>query len=130
MPLDQKLPGSGNREGDHCLWCLAAPATIRVRTRSEEIMMRKVVTLMVVLLCAGAQWCVSQAAPKVANLAGEWNGTLDANGTKLRLVLKVSKSGDGKLSATIDSPDQNATGIPVSLVDQTGDAVKRSEEHT
>ena len=87
-------------------------------------MMRKVVTLMVVLLCAGAQWCVSQAAPKVANLAGEWNGTLDANGTKLRLVLKVSKSGDGKLSATIDSPDQNATGIPVSSVDQTGNAVK------
>ncbi|HEY6349330.1 MAG TPA: CocE/NonD family hydrolase [Candidatus Angelobacter sp.] len=63
-------------------------------------------------------------APDSARMVGEWNGTLDAGGNKLRLVLKVSKGKDGKLTATIDSPDQNVNDIPVSSVEQTGDDVK------
>src|SRR5215467_6406007 len=65
----------------------------------------------------------SKPAQTASSLEGEWNGTLEANGTKLRLVLKVS-SKEGKLTATIDSLDQNANGIPVSSVVQTGDQVK------
>ena len=65
----------------------------------------------------------SKPAQTASSLEGEWNGALDANGTKLRLVLKVS-SKEGKLTATIDSLDQNANGIPVSSVVQTGDQVK------
>src|SRR5262249_29937390 len=65
----------------------------------------------------------SKPAQTASSLEGEWNGTLDANGTKLRLLLKVS-SKEGKLTATIDSLDQNANGIPVSSVVQTGDPGK------
>src|SRR5947209_606040 len=58
------------------------------------------------------------------SLEGEWSGALDVQGQKLRLVLKVKKTPDGKLSGTIDSPDQGANDIPISLVEQSGDAVK------
>src|SRR5262249_43502654 len=53
-----------------------------------------------------------------------WQGTLTAGGAKLRLVLKVAKSAEGKLTGTLDSPDQNANGIPISSIDQSGNEVK------
>ena len=49
-------------------------------------------------------------------LQGIWQGTLDAGGTKLRLVLKVAKGPDGTLTATLDSPDQGAAGLPADSV--------------
>lgn len=48
------------------------------------------------------------------DIAGDWNGTLHANGGELRLVLHISKNSDGSLKATLDSVDQGANGIPVS----------------
>ncbi|HEY6273571.1 MAG TPA: alpha/beta fold hydrolase, partial [Terriglobales bacterium] len=57
-------------------------------------------------------------------LEGEWQGTLDTGGTKLRLVLKVTKNGEGMLTATLDTLDQNAKGIPVSSIEQSGGDVK------
>jgi len=48
------------------------------------------------------------------DITGDWNGTLHANGTELRLVLHISKNSDGSLKATLDSVDQGANGIPVS----------------
>jgi uncharacterized protein len=44
---------------------------------------------------------------------GLWQGTLKVPGAELRVVFHVNKATDGKLSATLDSPDQGATGIPV-----------------
>jgi pimeloyl-ACP methyl ester carboxylesterase len=68
---------------------------------------------------------VSQNAPSDSHsIAGDWNGELDVQGQKLRLVLHLTKNPDGKLLGTIDSLDQGANGIPVSSVDQTGDNVK------
>ncbi|MBZ5505072.1 MAG: hypothetical protein LAO78_06265 [Acidobacteriia bacterium] len=64
------------------------------------------------------------AAQPSQGIVGDWNGTLDVQGTKLRLVLHVKKNADGKLTATIDSLDQNANGIPVSAIEQTGNNVK------
>jgi fermentation-respiration switch protein FrsA (DUF1100 family) len=49
------------------------------------------------------------------DITGEWNGVLKVQGIQLRLVFNISRSGDG-YSATMDSPDQNAKGIPVSTV--------------
>lgn len=63
-------------------------------------------------------------SPGNGSIVGDWNGVLDAQGTKLRLVLHIKKNPDGTFAATIDSPDQNANGIPVSAVDQTGKNVK------
>lgn len=45
-------------------------------------------------------------------IEGDWEGTIDAGGAKLRLVLHVVKK-DGMLTATLDSPDQGATGLAI-----------------
>jgi hypothetical protein len=59
-----------------------------------------------------------------ADLAGDWQGALDTNGTKLRLVFHVSVAADGKLAATLDSLDQGAKGIPVQSVTVDGASVR------
>lgn len=43
--------------------------------------------------------------------AGDWQGTLVVPGAELRLVFHIERDGDG-LSATVDSVDQGADGIP------------------
>lgn len=49
------------------------------------------------------------------NITGQWNGLLKAQGTQLRLVIHIERFMVG-YTLTMDSPDQNAKGIPV---DQT-----------
>lgn len=56
-----------------------------------------------------------QKAPD-RTLAGTWHGVLEAGATKLRLVLNVARQADGSYKATLDSPDQDAAGIPVDSV--------------
>lgn len=46
------------------------------------------------------------------NITGDWYGILNVHGTQLSLVLHIKKTDSGYQS-TLDSPDQNATGIPV-----------------
>jgi hypothetical protein len=48
-----------------------------------------------------------------SDLQGIWNGTLDVNGVKLRLALKISEAADGTLSGAMDSLDQGARDLPV-----------------
>lgn len=52
-------------------------------------------------------------------IQGDWYGTLDAMGTKLPLVFHVSGTDDA-LTATMDSPDQNALGIEMDEVKLVG----------
>src|SRR5665647_3753062 len=47
------------------------------------------------------------------NITGEWNGSLKVGGMQLRLVFHITKT-DAGYSATMDSPDQGAKGIPMS----------------
>jgi|SRR5215216_1391011 len=54
---------------------------------------------------------------------GDWKGTLDTAGTKLDLVLHIS-SKDGVLSATLDSPDQGATGLAIESISVTGKSLR------
>ncbi len=54
-------------------------------------------------------------------LIGSWEGEMNV-GQKVRLVFRV-KQADGKLSATMDSPDQGVTGIPVANTSMSGDSV-------
>jgi pimeloyl-ACP methyl ester carboxylesterase len=49
------------------------------------------------------------------NIEGDWEGTLDAGVAKLRLVLHVVRK-EGGLRATLDSPDQGATGLPIDSI--------------
>lgn len=53
---------------------------------------------------------------------GTWSGSLDAGGAELRIVFHIKEEDEG-LTATMDSPDQGVTGIPVSDVTVAGDSV-------
>lgn len=52
--------------------------------------------------------------PSVAaqEITGAWNGVLEVEGTRLRLVFHIAQTDKGYVT-TLDSPDQGATGIPV-----------------
>jgi len=56
------------------------------------------------------------------SLAGNWFGTLDAGGTKLRLLLKVEKT-TGGYAAKLDSIDQDAKDLPLDSVALNGNKV-------
>jgi len=49
-------------------------------------------------------------------LAGIWSGTLTAGTLQLPLVLRFTRQPDGSYTATLDSPNQGAFGIPASAV--------------
>ena len=62
--------------------------------------------------------------PTHADLVGRWQGTLAVGDVQLRLVFEVNESEEGELVATLDSPDQGATGIPVDTVELEGDTIR------
>ncbi|PVY38570.1 hypothetical protein C8E01_11695 [Pontibacter virosus] len=62
-----------------------------------------------------------QAAPE--QVTGTWNGALNVGGTSLPLVLHIKAEADGTLTATMDSPQQGAKGIPVQEVKLTKDSL-------
>jgi pimeloyl-ACP methyl ester carboxylesterase len=65
------------------------------------------------------------AAGPPPNLSGAWEGMLDA-GVKLRLVIHLAQQKDGTLTATLDSVDQGAFGIPVASARASTAAPSRS----
>jgi pimeloyl-ACP methyl ester carboxylesterase len=50
------------------------------------------------------------------SIEGIWEGKLKVPGTELRIIFKISGNPDSTLNATLDSPDQGVTGIPVEEV--------------
>ena len=54
---------------------------------------------------------------------GDWRGTLDAGTAKLDLILHVVRK-DGTLTATLDSPDQGATGLAVDSIAVSGKSLR------
>lgn len=79
------------------------------------------------------------AAPPAGQtqIAGDWEGTLNAGPATLRLVLHIAATKDGALTATLDSVDQGSNGIPINAVtlkdsklSLTVDAVHGSYEGT
>jgi alpha/beta superfamily hydrolase len=66
--------------------------------------MKKIFSL---LLCLLTSSILLAQAP-----LGTWYGTLDVQGNKLSLIFHISKTGDS-YSTTMDSPQQNAMGIPM-----------------
>jgi len=87
-----------------------------------------IVTAVVVLLAAGTgavAYHAIKAARTTAALAtmrGDWEGTLHIGQGQLRLVLHIYKTG-GTYSATLDSIDQGATGIPVPMLSANGRSI-------
>jgi fermentation-respiration switch protein FrsA (DUF1100 family) len=56
------------------------------------------------------------ADPAAGPLAGNWQGTLEVGAVVLRLAFRVKPAEAGGLTATFDSIDQGATGLPVDAV--------------
>ncbi len=47
-----------------------------------------------------------------SEIQGHWKGALTVSGMQLHIVIHLGQLPDGSYSATMDSPDQGATGIP------------------
>lgn len=62
---------------------------------------------------------VARTAEPAKNVTGHWQGLLDAGPVKLHVVFHVTQTPDGRLTASMDSPDQGARGIPVDSVTVT-----------
>ncbi|HVY89083.1 MAG TPA: alpha/beta hydrolase [Hyphomonadaceae bacterium] len=61
-------------------------------------------------------------APTIAGFDGRWEGALDVQGLKLRLVFRTTTDEHGSRTL-MDSPDQAATGFPASNLKRAGDVV-------
>jgi uncharacterized protein len=63
---------------------------------------------------------LSQSENKIPEVSdqfiGSWEGTLNVSGTELLLVFNLNKIEDGTISGTLDSPNQDAYGIPITKI--------------
>ncbi|HLR91311.1 MAG TPA: alpha/beta fold hydrolase [Balneolaceae bacterium] len=59
---------------------------------------------------------------KAQDITGVWNGVLDVMGTQLTLVFHIQEADSG-FTATFDSPDQGALGIPFTSVEFNDDTL-------
>ena len=60
---------------------------------------------------------------KASDIDGAWLGTLEVGAIKLRVIFHIVNTEDG-LVATLDSPDQNAMGLPTTKVTRDGASLK------
>ena len=65
-----------------------------------------------------------KSTPITKDLEGSWEGSLDANGTILRLIVKLSNGPDGVAKGTMVSLDQGGAELPIAAVVQTGSHLK------
>src|SRR5262249_37675021 len=79
-------------------------------------------TLLVLLLLLGLSYQVF-GQTQAKDFEGSWQGTLEAAGQELRLVVTVTKSEAGVYSGKLDSLDQGAT-IAIDTITLDGDAVR------
>ncbi len=71
--------------------------------------------LLLVMLASGAAW----AAPK-PRIAGDWAGILQAGTARLHLILHVHGRANGTMTASLDSVNQGANGIPIATISLKG----------
>jgi dipeptidyl aminopeptidase/acylaminoacyl peptidase len=79
-------------------------------------------SLLMLLFLIGLSCQVFGQTP-AKDFGGSWQGTLEAGGTKLRLLVTVTKSDAGVYTGKLDSLDQGAT-IPIDTITVNNDAVR------
>ncbi|HEX3230839.1 MAG TPA: hypothetical protein VHQ95_17810, partial [Pyrinomonadaceae bacterium] len=79
-------------------------------------------SLLILLLLVGLSCQVFGQTP-AKDFEGSWQGTLEAGGQKLRLLVTVTKSDAGAYAGKLDSLDQGAT-IPIDTITVNSDAVR------
>lgn len=52
----------------------------------------------------------------VSAAIGDWEGKIDTGNGSLRVIVHISQATDGKLSGSLDSPDQGSTGTTIDSV--------------
>jgi len=77
-------------------------------------MMKKKSFIFIALLVLVVWGCADK--PKQEGIEGIWEGVLKTPGIELRIVVKISKTDDGSLKATMDSPDQGAKDIGIDTI--------------
>ena len=88
-------------------------------------MIARVAGALVVLAMLGAAATGAAGAQDLPPLVGDWAGNLDTGGAgTLRIVFHVTQGSDGRLGATMDSPDQGAYGIAAGPVTRDGRDVR------
>jgi hypothetical protein len=60
------------------------------------------------------------------DVTGDWQGDLAIGAGTVRIVVHITKSPEGTLKATMDSPDQGALGIPVESMTLEGNKLRFS----
>ena len=60
---------------------------------------------------------------KPSDIDGAWMGSLDTGLSRLRLIFHIINTEDG-LMGTLDSPDQNASALPITSVTRNGFSLK------
>jgi len=85
--------------------------------------MKSTVKILVTLLLMGSYL---QVHGQFSNeqMAGSWQGVLDAGSTTLRIVFNLSLNDDLTWKANMDSPDQGAMGIPLGEVNLKEDSIR------
>ncbi|MCK9641174.1 MAG: alpha/beta fold hydrolase [Prolixibacteraceae bacterium] len=66
---------------------------------------------------------ISTIGLKGQEITGQWNGALKVQGMQLRIVFNITGNDKG-YSSTMDSPDQGAKGIPVTMTTFTDSRLK------
>ena len=61
---------------------------------------------------AKKKWINDSITNPYESITGDWNGVLNASGTELLIVFHITRT-DNNLVSTMDSPDQNTSGIPI-----------------
>ena len=79
-------------------------------------------TLLILLFLVGLS-CQLIAQTPAKGFEGSWNGTLEAGGQKLRIIVTVTKSEAGTYAGKFESVDQGAT-VPFDTVTLDGDNVR------
>jgi hypothetical protein len=81
--------------------------------RAASLALCFVLALMFALSIVPAPTMAAEARP----IIGDWEGTLDPGAqAKKRIVVHISAAQDGTLSGTIDYPDQDTSGIPITAI--------------
>jgi fermentation-respiration switch protein FrsA (DUF1100 family) len=76
------------------------------------------VIILVFILMTGTIWSgYAQEHTKLNNIiCGIWQGAIKTSGFELQMIFTISRNTDSLFIATLDVPEQNATGIPVDKI--------------
>jgi len=99
---------------------------IKKQMKTYEINISSVIMSLILLIMTGMTYFNHVQAQTLLNgeIEGIWQGVIKSSDFELRIVFTISRNPDNTLTATMDVPEQNATGIPVNKVIFDGNNVR------